>query len=87
MIDTLGAKRPGNRVHLVPLRPVGTKPPLFCIHGGGGHVLDYLEMVDALPENQPVYGLKALDIGELDRFDSVDRLAKEYSVENLRKDI
>jgi len=38
---------------LVPLRPGGHKPPLFCIYG----ILLYRDFVDQLDVDQPVYGV------------------------------
>jgi thioesterase domain-containing protein/acyl carrier protein len=40
-------------VEVVPLRATGTKPPLFCIYG----VLLYRELMEQLPDDQPVYGV------------------------------
>ena len=43
---------------LVPIRPEGGKTPLFCVHGGGRHVLRFGVLARLLPEDQPVYGLQ-----------------------------
>ena len=67
---------PKDASHLVPLRTSGAKPPLFCVHGGGGHVLAYREMVNALPEDQPVYGFRALDGDDVHA--TVEQLAAIY---------
>ena len=40
---------------LLVLRKEGKKPPLFCIHGGGGDALDYEDLATSLPQDQPVY--------------------------------
>jgi non-ribosomal peptide synthetase component F/thioesterase domain-containing protein len=63
--------------HVVPLQTSGTKPPLFCIHGGGGHLLDYREFFTALPEDQPLYGLRASDVNEAYP-ETVEQLADKY---------
>lgn len=44
---------------LVSLKTKGDAPPLFCFHPVGGHVICYNELAKALPEDQPVYGLRA----------------------------
>ncbi len=44
---------------LVPIQTGGSKPPLFCIHGGGGHVLIYRDLAIGLGAEQPVYGLQS----------------------------
>lgn len=47
---------------LVPIQPAGSRPPLFCIHWAGGHVLIYHELAAHLGADQPVYGLQALGV-------------------------
>jgi len=44
---------------LIPIQPRGSKPPLFCVHGIGGNVLNYRELAKCLGENQPFYALQA----------------------------
>jgi len=44
---------------LVPIQPKGDKAPLFCVHPGGGMVLDYVDLARHLGSEQPVYGLQA----------------------------
>ncbi|RKH48164.1 non-ribosomal peptide synthetase [Corallococcus sicarius] len=62
----------------------GTSPlrPLFLVHGGGGGVLGYTELVRQLGSQRPVYGLVAsgLEGGELPP-DSVEALARDYLVQ------
>jgi amino acid adenylation domain-containing protein len=48
-----------NWTSLVPIQPTGTKPPLFCVHGGGGHVFYYRDLARYLGADQPFYGLQA----------------------------
>jgi aspartate racemase len=43
---------------LVPIRPGGSRPPLFLVHGAGGNVLLYRDLADRLGPDQPVYGLQ-----------------------------
>ncbi|HXO19214.1 MAG TPA: thioesterase domain-containing protein, partial [Thermoanaerobaculia bacterium] len=42
----------------VPLQPTGHRPPLICIHPGGG-VLCYVELARRLGPDQPVYGIES----------------------------
>ncbi|GLX34125.1 non-ribosomal peptide synthetase [Streptomyces roseochromogenus] len=44
---------------LVPIRPQGTRPPLFMVHPMGGNVLCYVPFARHLPEDQPLYALQA----------------------------
>lgn len=43
---------------LVPIRPAGSQPPLFCVHGGGMNVLRFRSLAQHLDPDQPVYGLQ-----------------------------
>ncbi len=44
---------------LVPIRPHGTRPPLFMVHPMGGNVLCYLRFAQHLPGDQPLHALQA----------------------------
>lgn len=66
-----------NRSHIVVIREGASRTPLFCIHGGGGHLLDYRDMIDALPHDVPVYGLRALEVDDPVP-ESVEELAAQY---------
>lgn len=49
---------------LVAIRTGSDRPPLFCIHPGGGNVLGYNEFIEHLPAEQPVYGIQAYGVIE-----------------------
>ncbi|MBN2000892.1 amino acid adenylation domain-containing protein [candidate division KSB1 bacterium] len=64
---------------LVPIKRSGSKPPLFCIHGAGGHVVVYREMTGFLDVDQPVFGLQAQGLdGQAVPFDTVEKMAGHY---------
>src|SRR5260221_7493524 len=44
---------------LVSIQPAGSRPPFFCVHGAGGHVLIYRDLSLHLGQDQPFYGLQA----------------------------
>ncbi|MFD6551045.1 amino acid adenylation domain-containing protein [Streptomyces sp. NPDC058398] len=44
---------------LVPIRPHGTRPPLFMVHPMGGTVLCYVAFARHLPADRPLYALQA----------------------------
>jgi amino acid adenylation domain-containing protein len=44
---------------LVAIQPKGTRPPLFCVHGGGGEVFWLRSLALRLGLDQPFYGLQA----------------------------
>lgn len=70
---------------LVPLQCGGSRPPLFCVHGSGGHVFFYRDLAKALGPGQPVYGLQAagLDGSEAPLTD-VATMAERY-VDEIRR--
>lgn len=43
---------------LVPIQPLGMKTPLFCVHGGAGHVFHYHDLAQLLGTERPFYGLQ-----------------------------
>ncbi|WP_301542273.1 non-ribosomal peptide synthetase [Pyxidicoccus fallax] len=60
-------------------RGTSTQSPFFLVHGGGGGVLGYADLVRQLGGSWPVYGLSAsgLEGGELPPA-SVEALARDY---------
>ncbi|MFL5381843.1 MAG: thioesterase domain-containing protein [Longimicrobiaceae bacterium] len=65
---------------LVVLRAAGTRPPLFLVHAGDGHVLSYEPLVRALGDDQPVYGLKARGVeGGQAPHRRIEPMAEEYA--------
>jgi non-ribosomal peptide synthetase component F/thioesterase domain-containing protein/acyl carrier protein len=74
----LQSEETGNQSSLVPIRATGSKPPLFCVHGGGGHVLRFRAMAARLDADQPFYGLRSPDAdGAVARL-TVEDLATKY---------
>jgi len=70
---------------LVPIKLTGTRPPLFCVHGGGGGVLTFKFIGDCLQEDQPLYSLQArgLKRGETPHT-TVEEMAEHY-VDSVRQ--
>ncbi|MFJ2865095.1 amino acid adenylation domain-containing protein [Kitasatospora sp. NPDC087314] len=44
---------------VLPIRPTGERPPLFCVHGGLGFAIPFAALAEHLAPEQPVYGLQA----------------------------
>jgi thioesterase domain-containing protein len=64
---------------IVPLRPEGTKPPLFLIHGVDGTLRPFQDLVRHLEPDQPVYGVRSQALlGEKFALTGVEDLAAYY---------
>lgn len=68
-----------NWSYLVPLRPKGTKPPLFCFHAGEGHIMFYNLLPNHIDEKRPVYAIqpKGLD-GNGSVHSSISEMVTDY---------
>jgi thioesterase domain-containing protein/non-ribosomal peptide synthetase component F len=70
---------------LVAIQPQGSRPPFFCVHGGGGNVLIYRDLSRHLGSQQPFYGLQALGLdGERAPLQTIEDMATLY-VKELRR--
>lgn len=78
-------KENANWSSLVSLNKKGSKPPLFCIHSGGGHVFFYRPLAKHLPLDQPLYALqpKGLD-GKETLHNSIEEMAHFY-IQEMKK--
>jgi amino acid adenylation domain-containing protein len=67
---------------LVPLQPLGSELPVFCIHGVGGDVYGFLDLARELAPDRPVYGLQAVGLdGHQPRHTTVEEMAAHYARE------
>jgi natural product biosynthesis luciferase-like monooxygenase protein/amino acid adenylation domain-containing protein len=67
---------------LVPIQPLGNRPPLFAVHGGYGEVMLYRHLAGFLGTDQPFYGLQAQGLdGSPIRLDTVEAIATTYLAE------
>jgi amino acid adenylation domain-containing protein len=67
---------------LVPIKPGGSKRPLFLFHSHGGNVLEYYPLASRLEADQPVYGLQAAGLdGQFVRGRSIEEIATAYLAE------
>lgn len=48
---------------LVPVQPHGERPPIFAAHHETGEAFCYVRLTKYLPEDQPLYGLRAAEEG------------------------
>ena len=64
---------------LVPIQAGGSKPPFFCVHGGGGNILIYRELARHLGTDYPFYGLQARGLdGADDCLKTIEAMAESY---------
>lgn len=69
-------------ISLVPIQPGGSKPPFFCVHGGGGNVLIYKDLAKHLGQDYPFYGLQARGLeGSGNYLTTVEDMADSYLLE------
>ncbi|MFD3586789.1 alpha/beta fold hydrolase, partial [Streptomyces sp. NPDC058683] len=64
---------------LFPIRPSGSKPPIFCVHPAGGLSWCYIPLTHYVPEEIPLYGLQARGVNDTgDLAGSVREMAADY---------
>jgi amino acid adenylation domain-containing protein len=67
---------------LVAIKPNGSKPPFFCVHGLGGNVLEFSDLARHLDDDQPFYGLQSQGLdGKHPLLASVEDMAAHYVTE------
>src|SRR5262249_49500577 len=70
---------------LVPIRPEGSRAPLFLMHAHGGNVLEYRPLVSRLDVDQPVYAFQGRGLdGQIIRNPSLEEMAAAYIAELKR---
>ncbi len=69
-------------VHVVPIRAHGEGPPLICIHGAGGHVLNFSAIARHMSPTLPFIGMQARGAdGISEPLSSVEEMAAAYLAE------
>ncbi|PTQ96709.1 amino acid adenylation domain-containing protein [Mucilaginibacter yixingensis] len=64
---------------LVPIKPVGSKMPLYIVHGAGLNVLLFNTLAMNMDSDQPVYGLQARGLNGIDEpYDKMEDIAGHY---------
>ncbi|MBC5821272.1 MAG: amino acid adenylation domain-containing protein [Candidatus Eremiobacteraeota bacterium] len=70
---------------LVPIQPLGSKTPIFCVHGGAGTILHFQPLAKRLGDIQPFYGLQMKGLyGDAGPNRSVKAMARHYLREMRR---
>lgn len=79
--DAQGAE-PARLRSLVAIQPAGSRPPIFCMHGKGGQVIELRQLAIALGPDQPFYGLQARGItGSEPPHQTIEEMAEHYLAE------
>jgi aspartate racemase len=70
---------------LVPIQPLGSRPPLFLVHGAGGNVLLYNALARHLEPDYPLYGLQSQGLdGKSRPLETFEEMAARYLQEIRR---
>ncbi|MDR6782461.1 amino acid adenylation domain-containing protein [Pedobacter africanus] len=64
---------------LVPIKPAGSKKPVYLVHGGGLNILVFQSMSKFMDPDQPVYALQALGLnGQTTLYHTIEEIAAKY---------
>ncbi|MGY6520979.1 MAG: non-ribosomal peptide synthetase [Mongoliitalea sp.] len=70
---------------IVPIKPTGSKPPLFLIHGAGANVTPFYGLAAQMDEDQPVYGIQSKGLNGIDEpLHTIEEMASYY-LEEIKK--
>ncbi|GAB3992312.1 hypothetical protein GCM10028807_25120 [Spirosoma daeguense] len=71
---------------LVPIKPQGSKVPIYIIHGIGLNLLNFSSLVNYMDAEQPIYGLQARGLdGVEEPLDNMEAIASTYLSEVLEQ--
>ena len=71
---------------LVPIKPSGSKIPIYLIHGAGLHVLMFQTLATHMDPEQPIYALQARGLnGEAEPLDRIEAIAAHYISEIIQQ--
>jgi amino acid adenylation domain-containing protein len=69
---------------LVAIRPGGTRPPLFLVHGVGGNIVGFRHLAEQLDRDRPIFGLQSLGLdGSSEVCFTIEEMAGHYMREIL----
>ncbi|WP_317171605.1 non-ribosomal peptide synthetase [Spirosoma profusum] len=72
---------------LVPIKPTGTRKPLYIVHGAGLNVLLFSTVAQNLHADQPIYGLQARGLNNIDEpCQTIEEMAAHYVSEIVAHD-
>lgn len=78
------SQKPATSKSLVPIKPQGSKVPVYIIHGIGLNLLTFSGLIANTDPDQPIYGLQAKGLdGTEEPFDKMEAIAAHYITEIL----
>lgn len=89
LASLLGGKieQPKKWDSLVPIKPKGSKKPIYLIHGGGLNIMVFKSMSDYMDPEQPVYALQALGLNGMSTlYNTIEEIAAKYISEIIEVD-
>lgn len=67
---------------LVPISLSGNGAPLFCFHGVGGNVMNYVTLIPAVKGRRPLYGVQSRGLDGKEPFiTTIEEMARAYASE------
>ncbi|GAB3542052.1 non-ribosomal peptide synthetase [Spirosoma fluminis] len=79
-------KPPARWKSLVPIKPQGSKAPIYIIHGIGLNLLNFNSLVAYMDAEQPIYGLQARGLDGIEEpLDNMEAIAACYVAEVLEQ--
>lgn len=70
--------------YVVPIKTSGTKNPVFCFHTVGGNVLNYIQLVPALGDDRPMYGIQSYGLKTHVYAETIEQMASAY-IQEIKK--
>jgi hypothetical protein len=69
---------------IVPIKPEGSRPPVFAVSGHGGDIFCLRALARCLDAEQPVFGVQPPGLDGTEPLTSVEALAR-YEIEQIRR--
>ncbi len=72
--------------YLIDLRPGTSAEPIFCLHGLGGHVVNFIPLARELLSEQPIVAVQGLGVdGKYEPHDDLNEMADIYTAAILQR--
>lgn len=70
---------------IVPIKPTGSKMPLYIVHGAGLNVLNFHDLASMADSEQPIFGIQGIGVdGEEAVFKNIEDIASFYTNELVK---